>query len=54
MFGLIPYTINQDMRFYWTSSENFIDDSELYALKREFTRALGQQIEGKWSEAATA
>jgi hypothetical protein len=51
---LIPYTINQDMRFYWTTSENFIDDSELHALKREFMQALGQQIERKWSEAATA
>jgi hypothetical protein len=54
ILGLIPYTVNGDMRFYWTSSENFINESELLALKQEFTRTLGRQIERKWAETVPA
>lgn len=38
--GVIPYTINGEMRFYGMSSENFIPGSELLALQQEFTRTL--------------
>jgi hypothetical protein len=54
ILGLIPYTVNEEMRFYCTSSETFIDEYELRALKQEFMRALGQQIEPKRAETATA
>jgi hypothetical protein len=54
ILGLIPYTVNGDMRFYWTSSENFIDECELHALQQEFGRTLGRQIERKWAEAVPA
>lgn len=54
ILGLFPYTIDEEMRFYCTSSETFINERELHSLKREFMRALGQQIERKWPEAVTA
>ena len=54
ILGLIPYTINGDMRFYWTSSENFLDEGELRALNQEFMRALGQQVKREWAEAVLA
>jgi hypothetical protein len=54
ILGLIPYTINGDMRFYWTSTENFLDEYELRALKQEFMRMLGQQIKREWAEAVPA
>jgi hypothetical protein len=44
ILGLIPYTINGDMRFYWTSSENFLHADELRSLSQEFMRTLGQRI----------
>lgn len=54
IFGLIPYTVNGDMRFHWTSSENFVNQSELRALQREFARTLGSQIERKLARAVPA
>ena len=54
ILGLIPYTVNGDMRFYWTSSENFLNECELLALKQEFARTLERQIERKWAEAVLA
>jgi hypothetical protein len=54
ILGLIPYTVNEQMRFYCTSSETFINERELHALKREFMRAFEQQIERKWAEAVMA
>jgi hypothetical protein len=50
ILGLIPYTINADMRFYWTSSENFLSEGELRALNQEFMRTLRQQIKQEWAE----
>lgn len=52
ILGLIPYTVNGDMRFYWTGSENFINECELHALKQKFTRVLG--IERKPAESGAA
>lgn len=52
ILGLIPYSINGDMRFYWTSSENFLNEGELRALNEEFMRTLGQQVKREWAEAA--
>jgi hypothetical protein len=52
ILGLLPYTVNGDMRFYWTSSENFVNGSELHALRQEFTRELG--IERKPAESGAA
>jgi hypothetical protein len=54
ILGLIPYTINGDMRFYWTSSENFLDERELRALNQEFMRVLGQEIKQESAEAVPA
>jgi hypothetical protein len=54
ILGLFPYTVNDEMRFYWTSSETFISQCELHSLKQEFMRALEQQIERKCAEAVTA
>jgi hypothetical protein len=54
ILGLIPYTINGDMRFYWTSSENFLDEGELRALNQEFMRVLGQEIKQESAEAVPA
>ena len=50
ILGLIPYTINGNMRFYWTSSENFLNEGELRALSQEFMRTLGQQVQPEWAE----
>jgi hypothetical protein len=52
--GLIPYTVNEEMRFYCMSSETFVNETEMHALKREFMRTLGQQIEAERAEAVTA
>ena len=52
ILGLIPYTINGDMRFYWTSSENFLGEGELRSLSQEFMRTLEQQVKQEWAEAA--
>ena len=52
--GLVPYTVNQDMRFYCMSSETFLNEREMHALKREFMQTLEQQIEIKRAEAVTA
>lgn len=52
--GLIPYTVNEDMRFYCMSSETFLNESEMHALTQEFMRTLGQQIEVERTEAVTA
>lgn len=41
-----------DMRFYWTSSENFLTEGELRALNKEFIRTLAQQIKHEWAEGA--
>ncbi|MBV8845285.1 MAG: hypothetical protein JO307_20960 [Bryobacterales bacterium] len=54
ILGLIPYTVNGHMRFYWTGSENFINERELLALKQEFARTLESHIERKWAEAVPA
>ncbi|HEV2498963.1 MAG TPA: hypothetical protein VGY31_05235 [Terriglobia bacterium] len=53
ILGMFPHTVNQEMRFYCTSSETFTNECELRLLKREFMRALEQQIERKWAEAVT-
>jgi hypothetical protein len=52
--GLIPYTVNEDMRFYCMSSETFLNESEMHALTQEFMRTLGQQIDVERAEAVTA
>jgi hypothetical protein len=52
--GLVPYTVDEDMRFYCMSSETFLNESEMHALKQEFMRTLGQQTEVERAEAATA
>ena len=54
ILGLIPYTVNGDMRFYWMSSENVITERELHALKQEFTRTLEAQMARAWAEAVPA
>ena len=54
ILGLIAYTVNEDMRFYCTSSETFITECELHALKQEFVHALERQLEPMRAEAATA
>lgn len=54
VLGLIPYTVNGVMRFYWMSSETFLSESELLALKEAFMRILGGQIERRWTEAVPA
>jgi hypothetical protein len=52
--GLIPYTVNEEMRFYCMSSETFLDECEMHALKQEFMRTLERQIELERAEAVTA
>jgi hypothetical protein len=52
--GLVPYTVNEDMRFYCMSSETFLNESEMHALKQEFMRTLGQQIGVERAEKVTA
>lgn len=52
--GLVPYTVNGDMRFYCMNSESFLKESEMHALKQEFMRTLGQQTEVERAEAVTA
>jgi hypothetical protein len=54
VLGLIPYTVNRVMRFYWMSSETFLSECELLALKEQFMRILGEQIERRWEEAVPA
>jgi hypothetical protein len=44
ILGLVPYTVNEDMRFYCTCSETFLNKCELDALQQEFMRTLEQQI----------
>jgi hypothetical protein len=44
VLGLIPYTVNGDMRFYCMSSETCISRNEIEALKSEFMALLKQQV----------
>jgi hypothetical protein len=54
ILALIPYTVNEDMRFYWTASNSFTSEYELHALEREFAHVLTQQMESKRAKTATA
>jgi hypothetical protein len=54
ILGLVPYTVNEDMRFYCTCSQTFLNKCELDALKREFMGTLERQIAQKQAEAVTA
>jgi hypothetical protein len=54
ILGLIPYTVNGDMRFYCTSGETFVNEDELHALEQQFMHTLGQQIQAKRAETVTA
>jgi hypothetical protein len=44
VLGLIPYTVNGEMRFYCMSSETCISRIEIEALKCEFMALLKQQV----------
>jgi hypothetical protein len=52
--GLVPYTVNEDMWFYCMSSETFLNEREMHALKQEFMQTLGPQIELERTAAVTA
>ncbi len=52
--GLVPYTVNGDMRFYWMSSDTAMNERELEALNHEFLRTLGQQIKRQRAKAVPA
>jgi hypothetical protein len=43
MFGLIPYTVNGEMRFYCVIDEKFMNRSQLDTLQREFMALLQNQ-----------
>ncbi len=43
MFGLIPYTVNGEMRFYFVIDEKFMSRSQGDTLKREFMALLQNQ-----------
>jgi hypothetical protein len=40
MFGLVPYTVNGEMRFYFVIDEKFMSRSEVDTLQREFITLL--------------
>jgi hypothetical protein len=44
MLGLIPYTVNGEMRFYWVSDEKCMSRSQVDALKCEFMALLQNQV----------
>jgi hypothetical protein len=43
MLGLIPYTVNGEMRFYWVSDEKCMTRSQVDMLNREFVALLQNQ-----------
>jgi hypothetical protein len=43
MFGLIPYTVNGEMRFYFVIDEKFMSRSQVDTLQREFMALLQNQ-----------
>jgi hypothetical protein len=43
MLGLIPYTVNGEMHFYWVSDEKCMSRSQVDTLKREFMDLLQNQ-----------
>jgi hypothetical protein len=43
LFGLIPYTVNGEMRFYWAIDEKFMSRSQVEMLEREFMALLRNQ-----------
>jgi len=44
MLGLIPYTVNGEMHFYWVSDEKCMSRSQVDALKCEFMALLQNQV----------
>jgi hypothetical protein len=44
MLGLIPYTVNGEMHFYWVSDEKCMSRSQVDALKGEFMDVLQDQV----------
>jgi hypothetical protein len=53
MLGLIPYTVNGEMHFYWVSDEKCMSRSQVDSLNREFMALLQnhvQQVDGDGSE----
>jgi len=43
-FGLIPYTVNGDMRFYFSIDEKCMSRSQVERLQREFIAVLESQV----------
>jgi hypothetical protein len=53
LLGLVPYTVNGEMRFYWVIDEKCMSRSEVDSLNREFMALLQnhvQQADGDSSE----
>jgi hypothetical protein len=53
MLGLIPYTVNGEMHFYWVSDEKCMSRSQVDSLNREFMALLQnhvQQVDGDGGE----
>jgi hypothetical protein len=44
-FGLVPYTVNGDMRFFFSIDEKFMTRSQVDTLKREFAAQLQNQAQ---------
>jgi hypothetical protein len=44
MLGLIPYTVNGEMRFHWVSDEKCMSRSQVDTLKRGFMALLQDQV----------
>jgi hypothetical protein len=44
MLGLIPYTVNGEMHFYWVSDEKCMSRGQVDALRREFMAVLQDQV----------
>jgi hypothetical protein len=44
IFGLIPYTVNGEMRFYWVIDEKFMTRTQVDTVKREFMTLLQNQL----------
>jgi hypothetical protein len=44
MLGLVPYTLNGEMRFYLVSDEKCLSPDEVDALKHEFMLLLEEQV----------
>jgi hypothetical protein len=42
--GLIPYTLNGEMRFYLVSDEKCLKSDQVDALKRDFMLLLEEQV----------